>query len=117
MGMSKCPLHGLSPGITCCTHVADAVDVNQALPAHVVLDDWITPTIVCKPCEELVNTAEIDRSPDREPRVGFSHVLASPPVAYCYPCVAEWYAKTRQGDLSESIDTLVAPYLKKMGRS
>lgn len=109
MGMTRCPTHGLAHMITCCVHVADAVDAGTLEESHVVLDDWVTPSIVCARCKRLVDAAE--RNPD-EPQIGFDHVLDSPLVPYCHECLRDWFAATGQGDLSEIISRARAPHLK-----
>jgi hypothetical protein len=90
-------------------HIQHAVEVGALEKAYVVLDDWITPSLLCARCERLVSAAERSTG---EPQVGFDHVLESPLVGYCYSCVIEWFAATGQGDLPEAIARVRAPHLK-----
>jgi hypothetical protein len=106
--MIKCPVHGLAHMTTCCEHIADAADAGNHEQAFVVLDDWITASIVCAPCERLIRAA--GRS--AEPKIGFDHVLQSPLVPYCFDCLRDWYAATGQGDLSAVIAREREPHLK-----
>lgn len=110
MGMVKCPVHGLKHIITCCVHIQDAIEAGVPEPAYVVVDDWVTPSIVCARCERLIGAAERSTG---ERRIGFEHVLGTPLAGYCGACAGDWFAATGQGDLSEAIARVRAPHLGK----
>jgi hypothetical protein len=109
MGIIICPDHGRQYITPCCVHIAGAVDAGVLEKAHVVVDDWVSPSIVCTPCERLVSAAE--RSTE-EPNVGVDHVLESPSLPYCEVCLRDWFLATGQGDLRELIAQVRAPHLK-----
>lgn len=104
MGMARCPDHGLSHVVTCCTHVAQAVAGRTGEPGAVVVDDWVTPSLACARCVLAIRAA--GRTPESA-QVGFAHALHEPMVGYCVECVRDWFAATGQGELSEAVASAV----------
>lgn len=107
MGVILCPTHGRKHITPCCVHVADAVDRGVLEHAHVVLDDWGTPSIVCSPCMQLIH-AEVRST--SEPRVGVDDALESPNLPYCEECLRDWYSATNQGHLVDVIKCVRRKY-------
>jgi hypothetical protein len=96
MGMMRCDVHGLTYLSPCCEHVADAVDAGRFERAHVELNGWAEPTVVCDGCVE--ETRAQDEAAGAADLRGWFFELTSPSVC-CGEHLAAWYAATGQGAL------------------
>ena len=101
MGMVKCGKHGLTPIMTVCSHLTSAIDRDRHIHANVVVDDWVTPSLVCDECEAVIAMKRVFGA---EPDAGFDHLLDAPLEALCADCVDEWFERQGMGDLHALID-------------
>jgi hypothetical protein len=90
-----CEVHGEVRTAACCVHVAEAVKTGRHERAHVELDGWSNPTIVCDRC--LEQTSARRSAADGREQWRFE---LSPPARYpCGEHVGEWLRATGQPGL------------------
>ncbi|MBJ6763743.1 hypothetical protein JGU66_23475 [Myxococcaceae bacterium JPH2] len=95
--MVRCPHHELEDVQVACEQVADAVELNQFISVHILVDGWGMPLLLCDSCRAIAQ--ENLRAKPTHQGKGYDLDWGTDPSGYCVRCTGDWFARHGQGDL------------------